>query len=73
MKLSLRALNVNTSHKILNLTIEARAQKPLSFQAIFGHNSPAARARKLFKPSKDVESLIVSKKEVEKFWIWVFL
>jgi len=26
----------------------------------FGHNSPDAKARELFKPSKDAESLVVS-------------
>jgi len=27
---------------------------------IFGHNSPSARARELFKPPEDAESLVVS-------------
>jgi len=35
------------------------------------HNSPAARARDLFKPSKDPESLLVSiEKKIGKLWIF---
>ena len=35
----------------------------------FSHNSPTDRARDLFKPSKDAESLLVS---VKKFWMGCF-
>jgi len=40
---------------------------------MFGHNSPAARARELFKASKDAESLVVSIKNEGKFWIAVIV
>jgi len=44
------------------------------FLDYFCHNSPANRARGVFKPSRGAESLLVSiKTKVGKFWIWVFL
>jgi len=36
---------------------------------VLGHNSPAVRARGLFKPCKDEERLVVSFKEIGKFGI----
>ena len=36
------------------------------------HNSPVDRGGEMFKPSKAAESLAVSIKSIEKFWIWVF-
>ena len=36
----------------------------------FGHNSPAAIARELFKPSTDAESLLVSIKKFFLIWDW---
>ena len=40
---------------------------------MFGHNSAGDRARELFKPSKDEESLVVTIKKIGMFWIWAFL
>ena len=38
----------------------------------FGHNSPAAAAREVFKPSTDSASLVVpsQKKKIIQFWVW---
>jgi len=33
------------------------------------HNSPADRAKELFKPSKGSASLLVAIKKIGKFWI----
>jgi len=36
---------------------------------MFGHNSAGDRARELFKPSKDEESLVVTIKKIGMIWI----
>ena len=37
----------------------------------FGHNSPAAAAREVFKPSTDSASrLVPSQKNIFQFWVW---
>ena len=36
----------------------------------FGHNSPAAAAGEVFKPSTDSASLLVPSQKKFQFWVW---
>jgi len=61
------------------LCLRTKPLKPINARAghyhgrhISGHISPAAKARELFKPSKQPESLLVSIKKLESFGFRVF-
>jgi len=44
-------------------------ESPYVVQDFSIHNSSADRARELFKPSEDMERILVSIKKIGKFWI----
>jgi len=60
----------------LPLTVVYSATNPLGTAKTFDYfspNSPADRAREVFKPSKDGESLLVYIFKNGKFWIFLWV